>query len=140
MKKRVLFLCTGNSCRSQMAEGLLRSLAGDRFEVFSAGVNPTQVHPLTIRVMQEIGIDISGHRSKPVDEFFDQEFDYVITLCDDARQTCPFFPGSHELLHWSLPDPAEASGSDDEKLIFFRTVRDRVRQHVADLLKTAHPE
>ncbi|HOC39385.1 MAG TPA: arsenate reductase ArsC, partial [Thermodesulfobacteriota bacterium] len=136
-KKRVLFLCTGNSCRSQMAEGLLRSFAGDQFEVYSAGVNPTHVHPLAITVMQEIGIDISHHWSKSVDEFFDQEFDYVITLCDDARQTCPFFPGAHELLHWSLPDPAGAQGTEDEKLALFRTVRDRIRQLVINLTESA---
>ena len=92
MKKKVLFLCTHNSCRSQMAEGLLRDMAGDKFEVYSAGVEPTSVHPLAKKVLQEIGIDISGQQSKSVDEFLDKEFDYVITVCDNARQTCPFFP------------------------------------------------
>ncbi|HNT30364.1 MAG TPA: arsenate reductase ArsC [bacterium] len=135
MRKRVLFLCTSNSCRSQMAEGMLRSLASDRFDVFSAGVNPTHVHPLAIRVMQEISIDISRQRSKSIDEFLGQEFDYVITLCDDTRQTCPFFPGAHELLHWSVPDPAEASGSEEETLAVVRTARDYIHKKIVDLIK-----
>ncbi|MCA1605028.1 MAG: arsenate reductase ArsC, partial [Acidobacteria bacterium] len=105
MKQRVLVLCTGNSARSQMAEGLLRHEAGDRFEVFSAGVDPTQVKPEAIEAMREIGIDISGQRSKSVDQFKNQQFDYVITVCDNANQQCPMFPGKAERIHWSIDDP-----------------------------------
>ena len=137
MKKKVLFLCTHNSCRSQMAEGLLRNMVGDTFEVYSAGVEPTSVHPLAKKVMKEIGIDISGQQSKSVDEFLDKEFDYVITVCDNARQTCPFFPGTHELLHWDLEDPAIALlGSEEEKLLMFRKIRDQLRDHIQKLVNT----
>lgn len=108
-RKRVLFLCTGNSCRSQMAEGFLRHMAGDKFEVFSAGVKPTQVNPLAIKVMAEAGVDISKHRSKSVIEFLGKNFDYVITVCDNTKQTCPVFPGEHEKIHWDLEDPARQS-------------------------------
>ena len=107
-RQRVLFVCTGNSARSQMAEGLLRHEAGDRFEVFSAGTHPTQVRPEAIVVMREIGIDISPHRSKSVDEFAGQAFDYVITVCDNANETCPVFPGRARRLHWPFEDPAAA--------------------------------
>jgi arsenate reductase (thioredoxin) len=131
-----LFLCTHNSCRSQMAEGLLRDMAGDKFEVYSAGVEPTSVHPLAKKVMKEIGIDISGQQSKSVDEFLDKEFDYVITVCDNARQTCPFFPGNHELLHWSLEDPAIALGSEEERLLMFRKIRDQLRDYIQKLVNT----
>ena len=135
-KIKILFLCTHNSCRSQLAEGLLKNLAGDKFEVYSAGVNPTSVHPLAKKVMKEIGIDISGQQSKSVDEFLDKEFDYVITVCDNARQTCPFFSGNHELLHWSLEDPAIALGSEEERLLMFRKIRDQVRDHIQRLINT----
>lgn len=136
MKIKILFLCTHNSCRSQMAEGLLRDMAGDKFEVYSAGVEPTSVHPLAKKVMKEIGIDISGQQSKSVDEFLDKEFDYVITVCDNARQTCPFFPGNHELLHWSLEDPAIALGSEEERLLMFRKIRDQLRDYIQKLVNT----
>lgn len=128
-QKRVLFLCTGNSCRSQMAEGFLRHMAGDTFEVFSAGVKPTQVNPLAVKVMAEVGIDISKHRSKSAMEFIGQKFDYVITVCDNAKQTCPVFPGKYEKIHWSLEDPAEAQGSEEEKLVFFRRIRDKIKEN-----------
>jgi len=133
-KIKVLFLCTHNSCRSQMAEGLLNHLGGDRFEAYSAGVEPTSVHPLTKQVMEEIGIDISGQKSKSIDEFFDREFDYVITVCDQARQSCPFFPGKHELLHWDLEDPATTQGSDEERIMVFRKVRDQIRDNIYQLI------
>jgi arsenate reductase len=107
-KPRILFICTHNSARSQMAEGLLRHIYGDKYEVFSAGTNPTNVNPLAIKAMAEIGIDISKHRSKSVMEFIDQSFDYVITVCGNAQKTCPVFPGEHEKIHWDLEDPAEA--------------------------------
>ncbi len=125
-KKRVLILCTGNSARSQMAEGLLRHLGGDKFEVESAGVISSFVRPLAIKAMKEIGIDILNHRSKSVDEFKEQTFDYVITVCDNAKETCPFFPANSELIHWSFDDPAEAVGSQEEQLATFRRVRDAI--------------
>jgi arsenate reductase (thioredoxin) len=129
-RKRVLVLCTGNSARSQMAEGLLRHDAGDQFEVFSAGVEPTEVRPLAIAAMEEAGIDISGQRSKSVDEFAGQEFDYVITVCDNANQQCPMFPGKTERIHWSIEDPAAALGDEEERPNVFRRVRDELRQRL----------
>jgi arsenate reductase len=129
-KQRVLILCTGNSARSQMAEGLLRKESGEQFEVLSAGTKPSQVRPEAIDVMREVGIDISGHRSKSVDEFAGQSFDYVITVCDNAKQNCPFFPGKAERLHWSFTDPAEAQGTWEEKLAEFRRVRDQIRERL----------
>ncbi len=120
---RVLFLCTHNSARSQMAEGLLRQYAGDQIEVASAGTEPGVVHPLAVRAMQEIGIDISGARSKPVEEFLGQDFDYVITVCDRANETCPIFPGDPERIHWSFPDPSAVDGSEAERLRAFVDVR-----------------
>jgi len=129
-KERVLILCTGNSARSQMAEGLLRHDAGDRFEVVSAGVEPSQVRTQAIEAMCEVGIDISGHRSKSVDEFAGQEFDYVITVCDNANERCPIFPGNTERIHWSFDDPAAAEGDEDRGLAVFRRVRDEIRQRL----------
>ena len=114
-----------------MAEGLLRHEAGDRFEVFSAGTHPTQVRPEAIVVMHEIGIDISPHRSKSVDEFAGQAFDYVITVCDNANETCPVFPGTARRVHWPFEDPAAAQGSEDERKAVFRRVRDQIRARVA---------
>lgn len=133
--KRVLFLCTGNSARSQMAEGFLRHMADDKFEIFSAGIKPTQVNPLAIKVMSEVGIDISKHRSKSVMEFIGQKFDYVITVCDNAKQTCPIFPGNYEKIHWNLEDPAEATGTEEEKFIVFRKVRDQIKANIENWLK-----
>jgi arsenate reductase (thioredoxin) len=133
--RRVLFLCTHNSARSQMAEGLLRHLAGDRFEVFSAGTEATHVRPLAIRAMAELGIDISGQESKTLDRFVDQPFDAVITVCDQANESCPVFFGAKERLHWSFPDPSEATGSDEERLAVYRSVRDAIRERIdAELL------
>ena len=127
-KQRVLILCTGNSARSQMAEGLLRNLAGDRFEVASAGVSPSSVRPEAIEAMKEVGIDISSHTSKSVDEFVGQEFDYVITVCDNANEQCPVFPGRTTRIHWSFEDPAEAGGHLEERLKVFRSVREKIRE------------
>jgi len=124
---RVLILCTGNSARSQMAEGLLRHDAGDACEVFSAGTNPNQVRPEAIAVMREVGIDISGHRSKSVDEFAGQDFDYVITVCDNAKQTCPVFSAKTKHIHWSIEDPAAVPGSEEKRLSVFRRIRDQLR-------------
>ncbi len=123
-KRRVLILCTGNSARSQMAEGLLRSMAGDRFEVFSAGTKPAGLNPNAVSALAEVGVDISGHRSKAVDEFTGQQFDYVITVCDHANEACPLFPGSGKRLHHNFPDPAAAPAERQPKA--FRSVRDEI--------------
>jgi arsenate reductase (thioredoxin) len=135
-RSRILFLCTHNSARSQMAEGLLRHLAGDRFEVHSAGTEVTSVRPLAIRTMEEIGIDISSQESKTVDRYLREPFDYVITVCDEANETCPFFPGASMRLHWSLADPSQAEGSRDERLAAFRRVRDELRDRIEQELST----
>lgn len=127
-KKRVLILCTGNSARSQMAEGLLRNLAGDKFEVESAGTIASFVRPQAIAAMAGIGIDISRHRSKCLDEFLDTEFEYVITVCDNANESCPVFPGNARRIHWSFDDPAEAKGDDEDVAEVFRRVRDEIRE------------
>jgi arsenate reductase len=124
-KKRVLILCTGNSARSQMAEGLLRHDAGDRFEVESAGTKPSRVRPEAIEAMREIGIDISDHRSKSVDEFTNQSFDYILTVCDHAKESCPLFPGNAIRLHQNFTDPADLEG--------FRRVRDEIREYLKKL-------
>jgi arsenate reductase len=126
VKRRVLILCTGNSARSQMAEGLLRHLAGERYDVRSAGTRPSVVNPMAVRVMAERGIDISGHRSKHLGEFLAQPFDYVITVCDNAAEQCPVFPGRAERLHWSFADPAAISGGDAERSDAFRATRDAI--------------
>ena len=134
-KQRVLFLCTHNSARSQMAEGLLRHLAGARFEACSAGIEATHVRPLAIRAMQEIGIDISSHESKPLQRYLGQPFEYVITVCDEANEACPVFAGARERLHWSLPDPSTATGPDEARLAVYREVRDALRARIErDLL------
>jgi arsenate reductase len=134
-KERVLILCTGNSARSQMAEGLLRHDSGDRFEVFSAGVSPSHVRPEAVSVMRDIGVDISGHRSKHVDELADQSFDYVLTVCDNARESCPIFPGG-TMIHHSFADPAAFRGSDTERLEVFRQVRDEIREYLRDFQRS----
>lgn len=136
MKKKVLILCTGNSCRSQMAEEFLRNLGGDNFNVVSAGIKPSQVHPLAIKVMSEVSINISQHRSKSVDEFIGQKFNYVITVCDNARQTCPIFPGQYEKIHWDVEDPAETEGSEEEKLTVFRNIRDQIKENILKFLSS----
>lgn len=136
-KSRVLILCTGNSARSQMAEGLLRHDAGERFEVESAGVEPSHVRPEAISVMQEIGIDISSHRSKSVDEFMGQEFEYVITVCDNANQRCPVFPGETKRIHWSFEDPGAAQGDETARLAVFRRVRNQIRQRLREFISNS---
>jgi len=135
-KQRVLFLCTHNSARSQMAEGFLRSLAGDRFEVASAGTQGTRVHPLAVRAMADLAIDLSGHTSKTVDEFVEQPWDYVITVCDAANEACPVFPKKSSRLHWSFEDPSQAAGTDDQRLEVFRRVRDQIKRRIADWIRT----
>ena len=134
-KKRVLVLCTGNSARSQMGEGLFRAEGGSLFEVFSAGTKPSSVRPEAIAVMREIGVDISGHRSKPVDEFTGQSFDYVVTVCDNARDNCPVFPAGTARLHWSFEDPAAVEGSEAERLSAFRRIRDQIHERVKAFLR-----
>jgi arsenate reductase len=129
-KPRVLFLCTHNSARSQMAEGMLRNLAEGQFEVHSAGTEATHVRPQAIKVMEEIGIDISGQESKTLEVYLDQPFDYVITVCDEANEACPFFPGAKNRLHWSFEDPSRADGSEEERLAVFRRVRDEIRERI----------
>jgi arsenate reductase len=129
-KTKVLFLCTHNSARSQMAEGLLRHLAGDRFEVMSAGTEATFVRPEAISVMAELGIDISGQESETLDRYLDEPFDHVVTVCDDANEACPVFPGAKNRLHWSFKDPSRATGGDEERLGAFREVRDEILARV----------
>ena len=129
-KRRVLFLCTHNSARSQMAEGLLRHLAGDRFDAYSVGTEATRVRPLAIRVMAELGIDISNQESKTLDRYLGEPFDAVITVCDQANESCPLFLGAKERLHWSFPDPSKATGTEDDQLAVYRSVRDAIRDRI----------
>jgi arsenate reductase len=137
LKRRVLILCTANSARSQMAEGLLRAMAGGRFDVFSAGARPGVVRPEAIAVMAELGIDISGHRSKSTDEFLTSAFDYVITVCDNARESCPVFPGNATRIHWSFDDPAAVAGDEQQRLAAFRTIRDQIAERLRQFVATA---
>ncbi len=132
---RVLFLCTHNSARSQMAEGFLRAMAADRFEAGSAGTEKTAVNPLAIRVMAERGVDISGHTSKVFSGL--ESWDYLITVCDDANERCPWVPGSVKRLHWSFPDPSRATGTEEERLAVFRRVRDQIEQRLTAWLRTS---
>ena len=125
-KARVLFLCTHNSARSQMAEGFLRAMGGDRFEIASAGTEATRVHPLAIRAMEEVGISLAGHTSKTLDRFLGQLWDYVITVCDSANERCPVFPAQTRRIHWSFDDPSRATGTEEERLGTFRRIRDEI--------------
>jgi arsenate reductase len=133
-RERVLVLCTHNSARSQMAEGLLRARAPDRFEVASAGTEATRVHPLAIRAMDEVGIDLRGHTSKTLDRFLTEPWDHVITVCDAAAERCPVFPGRAARAHWSLEDPSAARGSEEERLAAFRRVRDQIDARLREWL------
>jgi arsenate reductase (thioredoxin) len=133
--KRILVLCTGNSARSQMGEGLFRQESRGRFHVESAGTKPSLVRPEAIAAMREIGIDISDHRSKSVDEFAGQQFDYVVTVCDNARDNCPVFPAGTKRLHWSFEDPAAVQGGEPERLAAFRQVRDQIHESVRSFFK-----
>ncbi|MEE4194582.1 MAG: arsenate reductase ArsC [Anaerolineae bacterium] len=140
-KIRVLILCTANSARSQMGEGLLRAMAGDKVDVFSAGTKPAVVNPYAIRAMDEIGIDISEHTSKSLNIYLDQEFDYVITVCDNAAVNCPYFPGPATRIHWGLQDPAAVEGSDETILASFAHARDLLSQHFSQwLVELEHHE
>ena len=137
IRRRVLFLCTHNSARSQMAEGWLRHLAGDRFEAASAGTEATRVHPLAIQAMREAAIDLGSHTSKTLDVLLDRPWDFVITVCDAANERCPLFPGRTTRLHWSFEDPSQATGSEAERLGTFRRVRDAIRARLEGWLATA---
>jgi arsenate reductase len=134
-KKRVLFLCTGNSARSQMAEGLLRHIAGEKYDIVSAGTHPKGVHPMTVQVMREAGVDISGHTSKDVQRFLGEKFDYVITVCDRAKRQCPIFPGA-EPIHWGFDDPAEAPSGSETRT--FRRVREEIMQRLRLFVLSNH--
>ncbi len=136
VRPKVLFLCTQNSCRSQMAEGFLRHLAGDRFEAVSAGARAARVNPDAIRVMKEAGIDISAHRSKDASEFLGQHIAYVVRVCDRAKETCPIFPGAIRYFDWGLDDPATAEGTEAERLAVFRRVRDEIERRVQEFVDT----
>lgn len=130
VKRRVIFICTHNSARSQMAEAMLREFGGETFEAFSAGTEAAGIRPETIQVMKEIGLDISGQRSKTIDEFRGQSFEWFITVCDQAQQTCPVLPGVQEVAHWSIEDPSLAEGTPDERLAAFRRARDLIRNRL----------
>jgi arsenate reductase len=137
---RILVLCTGNSCRSQIAEAWFRRLGADRVDVFSAGSRPAgRVDPRAVRVMAEAGVDIAGQRSKSVAEFLGEPFDYVITVCDDAAEVCPVFPGPARRIHWSLPDPAKGPGDEATQLGAFRQVRDELHERIEEFLRTIPP-
>ena len=133
-RQRVLFLCTHNSARSQVAEGMLRAWADDRFEAFSAGTEATRVRPLAIAAMDELGIDLRGHASKTLERYLDEPFDLVVTVCDQAREACPVFPGARRSDHWSFEDPSAASGTEDERLAVFRRVRDEIAVRIRELI------
>ena len=135
-KKNILILCTGNSARSQMAEGLLKHICSDKYEIHSAGTKPSIVRPEAIKVLAEVGIDISNHRSKSADEFADREIDYVLTVCDNAKENCPYFPAKTRLIHHSFRDPAEVVGNEESRIAAFRAVRNEIRKYLeSDFVK-----
>ena len=134
-KKKVIFICTGNACRSQMAEGLLREMGGSSFEVFSAGSHPSRLHPASVIVMNEIGIDISHHHSEPIDKYIDTGIDIAITVCDNAKNHCPTFPGNPEQIHWSIKDPYHGWASNEEDLPPYRETRDELIKRISTFLK-----
>jgi arsenate reductase len=138
MKTKILFICTHNSARSQMAEGYMKAKYGDLFEAFSAGTEATCVHPMAIEIMKEIGIDISVHRSKLLDEFFGKGIGTVVTVCDSAQEACPFFPGAKEVIHQSFPDPSAFKGTDEEVRAGFRKVRDEIIRWIDGTFGSAH--
>ncbi len=134
--KKIMFVCTGNSARSQMAEGLAREMSANRWEVYSAGLEPKMVNPYAIRAMHEIGIDISGQKSKELDYELMKQMDIIVTLCDNAKESCPVTPSHIQTFHWSLEDPAEATGSENEILSVFRRIRDEIKERIESLLKS----
>jgi len=133
-KKKVIFICTGNACRSQMAEGLLRHMAGNKFEVYSAGSHPSHLHPASVAVMAEWGIDIARHTAEPIDDYLDAGIDIAITVCDNAQQSCPTFPGNVEQIHWGLDDPYHGWGADPEDLPPYRETRDELKKRIEGFL------
>ncbi len=133
-RTKVIFICTGNSCRSQMAEGLLRYMAGDRFEVFSAGSHPSHLHPASIIVMAELGIDISNHSADSIDEYLDKDIDIVISVCDNARQVCPVFSGDVQQIHWSIDDPFHGWGAEPSDLIPYREIREILKDRLESFI------
>jgi len=133
-KKKILFICTGNACRSQIAEGLLMSLAPEHYEVFSAGSQPSEVHPMSIAVMQEIGIDISQHTSDPISNYLNKKIDTVITVCDNAREACPVFPSNVEKIHWSIKDPFRVWSLDSNDLVIFQETRQEIKERIIDFI------
>jgi len=135
-KKKVLFICTGNACRSQIAHGLLRDMAGDRFEVFSAGSHPSRVHPMSVAVMKEVGVDISHHTSDFVDDYLDKGIDIAITVCDNANQSCPTFPGNAERIHWSIDDPFKGWNFDTSQMDSFRETRREIKEKLEMFLES----
>tara|TARA_B100001113_G_scaffold301317_1_gene260329 strand:+ start:204 stop:620 length:417 start_codon:yes stop_codon:yes gene_type:complete len=135
-KEKIIFICTGNACRSQIAEGLMRHLASDRFKAYSAGSHPTKIHPSAITVMKEIGIDISSHTSDPISLFINKSIDIVVTVCDNANKACPVFAGRVERIHWSVKDPFKNWDSTTENLVDFRKTRDELTERIKNLVKT----
>ena len=138
-KKNIIFICTGNACRSQIAHGLLQNLANDRFNVFSAGSHPSQVHLMSIKVMEEIGIDISHHKSNHIDEYLDKGIDIVITVCDNANKLCPIFPGNVEKLHWSIEDPFRGWDYNENQMESFRETRKEITEKIIDFIQNQQP-
>ena len=134
-KKNIIFICTGNACRSQIAHGLLQNLADDRFNVFSAGSHPSRVHPMSIKVMEEIGIDISNHTSDHIDDYLDKGIDIVITVCDNANKLCPIFSGNVERLHWSIDDPFRGWDYNKNQMDLFRRTRKEIKDRILDYIK-----
>ena len=133
-KEKIIFICTGNACRSQIAEGIMRQLAGDKFDVFSAGSHPSLVHPMSIKVMKEIGIDITSHTSDPISNFLSKNINIVVTVCDNADKVCPVFPGKVERIHWSIKDPFKGWGSDPDDLDNFTRTRDDLVERIKNFL------
>ena len=135
-KKNIIFICTGNACRSQIAHGLLQNIANDRFNVFSAGSHPNRVHPMSIKVMEEIGIDISHHTSDHIDKYLDKGIDIVVTVCDSAKKLCPVFPGDVKKLHWSIDDPFKGWDYDESQIESFRVTREEIKARILDFLQS----
>ena len=133
-KEKIIFICTGNACRSQIAEGIMRQLAGDKFDVFSAGSHPSLVHPMSIKVMKEIGINITSHTSDPISNFLSENINIVVTVCDNADKVCPVFPGKVERIHWSIKDPFKGWGSDPDDLDNFTRTRDDLVERIKNFL------
>ena len=134
-KQKIIFICNGNACRSQIAEGIMRNLAGDKFDVYSAGSHPTKVHPMSIKVMQEVGIDIYSQTSEPISLYLNEIMDIVVTVCNDASKACPIFPGNVERIHWSIEDPFKGWDLDSDDLLNFRKTREDLTKRIKNLLK-----